>query len=209
MKAPVTILILFVVVSLFAAKRAFAHCDTLDGPVALEARTALENGDVTPLLKWVDKADENAIQTAFEKAREIRDEGPAAQELADTYFLETLIRIHRASEGAPFTGLKPAGTIEPVIAAADKAIAANSADILAERIGAAVEKAVKTRFETLKQAEVVKDESVEAGRAYVRAYVDYVHFVEGLHAMIAGAGGGHDHSPQAETDSLEAAPHAH
>lgn len=209
MKAPVTILILFVVVSLFAAKRAFAHCDTLDGPVAVEARTALENGDVSPLLKWVDKADEDAIKTAFEKARDVRDEGAAAQELADMYFLETLIRIHRASEGAPFTGLKPAGTIEPVIAAADKAIAANSADTLAERLGAAVEKAVKTRFQTLKQAEAAKEESIEAGRAYVRAYVDYVHFVERLHLMISGADGGHDHSPQAETDSQEAAQHAH
>jgi hypothetical protein len=29
-----------------------AHCDTLDGPVVMTAKAALEKGDVTPVLKW-------------------------------------------------------------------------------------------------------------------------------------------------------------
>ncbi len=36
-------------------KDAFAHCDTLDGPVVKDARLALDKGDVTGLLKWVRK----------------------------------------------------------------------------------------------------------------------------------------------------------
>ncbi|HOB97871.1 MAG TPA: DUF6448 family protein [Verrucomicrobiota bacterium] len=30
-----------------------AHCDTMDGPVVLAAKSALGTKDVTPVLKWV------------------------------------------------------------------------------------------------------------------------------------------------------------
>ena len=42
---------------------ASAHCDTLDGPVVIEAGVALKKGDVTPVLKWVKKAHEDEIKT--------------------------------------------------------------------------------------------------------------------------------------------------
>ena len=35
------------------------------------------------------------------------------------------------------------------------------------------------------------NESVDAGREYVEAYVEYVHYVEGLHNAVAGKGGHH------------------
>ena len=39
------------------------------------------------------------------------------------YFFETLVRIHRAGEGEPYTGMKPAGRdLGPAVPAADKAI---------------------------------------------------------------------------------------
>jgi hypothetical protein len=177
----------------------WAHCDTLDGPVAIEARTALETGDVSPLLKWVPKSDEQTIKDVFTQVLQVRQQGSPAKELAERYFLETLIRIHRAGEGAPYTGLKPTGTIEPAIAAADKAIDAGSVDALAKRIANAAEEAIKTRFIKLKQTEETKDQSPEAGRKYVAAYVEYIHFIEGLHDRIAGAGAHHTHS-SATTD---------
>jgi len=40
---------------------AFAHCDTLDGPVVKTARTAIEKSNVTPLLKWVQADDEKEM----------------------------------------------------------------------------------------------------------------------------------------------------
>ena len=86
-----------------------AHCDTLEGPVVSTAKAALENGDVTPVLKWVKEDDEKEIRELFAKTLSARKQGKEARELADRYFFETLVRVHRAGEKAPFTGLKPAG----------------------------------------------------------------------------------------------------
>ncbi len=175
---------------LFTSHVAYAHCDTLDGPVVTEAKAALEKGDVTPLRKWVKREHEKEIQSAFTRTLAVRAKGPEAKELADTYFFETLVRLHRAGEGATYTGLKPAGQVEPPVAAADKAIEASSVDELARKIGQAAENGVKEHFARLMEAKKHKDESVEAGRKYVEAYVVFVHYVEGLHNTIK-AGGAH------------------
>jgi len=70
---------------------------------------------------------------------------------------------------------------------------AGSVDEFAKKIGQAAEKGVKERFERLMEANRHKDESVEAGRKYVEAYVIFVHYVEGLHNTIT-AGGAHGHA---------------
>jgi hypothetical protein len=171
-----------------------AHCDTLDGPVVTEAKAALEKGDVTPVLKWVNVKDENEIKTVFKKVLAARSAGKEAKEVADLHFFETLVRVHRAGEGAAFTGLEPAGTIEPAVAAADKAIEVGSVDELAKEIGQSAEKAVRDRFGRLMSAKKHKDESVGAGREYVGAYVEYVHFVEGLHNTVTAARAHHEHA---------------
>ncbi|MDD5642387.1 MAG: DUF6448 family protein, partial [Syntrophales bacterium] len=82
-----------------------AHCDTVDGPVVAAARLALAKGEVTPVLKWVPKDDEGEIRAVFQKTLRVRTKGPEAKDLADRYFFETLVRMHRASEGEPYTGL--------------------------------------------------------------------------------------------------------
>lgn len=79
----------------------YAHCDTLGGPVVAVAKQALEKGDVTPVLKWVKKENEGEIRAAFKKTLTVRSKGPEARELADMYFFETLVRLHRAGEGPP------------------------------------------------------------------------------------------------------------
>jgi hypothetical protein len=43
----------------------------------------------------------------FTKTLAVRKQSKEAKELADMYFFETLVRIHCAGEGAPYTGLKP------------------------------------------------------------------------------------------------------
>jgi len=182
---------------LVTASEAYAHCDTLDGPVVAEARAALEKGDETPLLKWVTKEHEEEIKAAFKKTLSVRAKGPEAKELADMYFFETLVRIHREGEGAPFTGLKPAGQVEPPVAAADTAIADGDVSELAKEISLAAEKGVKERFGRLVEARKHKDESVEAGRKYVEAYVVFVHYVEGLHNTI-NAGAAHAHGEEGQ-----------
>ena len=171
-----------------AVRLAQAHCDTLDGPVVVEARAALEKGDITPVLKWVKAEAEPEIRLAFKQALAVRSKGPEAKELADRYFFETLVRLHRAGEGAPYTGLKPAGQVEPAVAAADQAIAEGRATELAKEIGQAAGNEIQARFALLIEAKKQKDRSVEAGRRYVEEYVTFVHYVEALHNLIhAGA----------------------
>jgi len=157
-----------------------AHCDTLDGPVVADARVALGEGEVTPILKWVKADDEPEIRDAFARAVAVRKLGPEAQQLADTFFFETLVRVHRAGEGAPFTGLKPAGAIEPPIAAADQTLADGSVDPLAQKIAEHAAAGVRERFARALAAKKHAGESVAAGREYVEAYVTYVHYVEGV-----------------------------
>ncbi|MBP7864524.1 MAG: hypothetical protein KA419_01135 [Acidobacteria bacterium] len=166
-----------------------AHCDTLDGPVAVEVRAALARGDVTPVLKWVTAADEKEVRDVFARVVKASAQGPEAKEVAERYFLETVVRLHRQSEGAPYTGLKPAGTMARPVAMADKAIETGTGEDLAGRIGKHATAAVLEKYQALMEARKHKDESVEAGRAYVAAYVVFLHFVEGLHAQLHGEAG--------------------
>jgi hypothetical protein len=121
------LVIVFAAMSLIDATPALAHCDGLDGPVVGAARMALQTADLNRVLIWVRPDDISEIRRAFDEALAIRRLGPQAQELADRYFFETLVRIHRAGEGAPYTGLKPAGRdLGPAIPAADKAVETGS-----------------------------------------------------------------------------------
>lgn len=169
---------------------AWAHCDTTGGPVIPEARAALDKGDVTPLLKWVTKENEAEIKAAFEKTVVVRAKGPEAKALADQYFLETLVRLHRAGEGFPYTGVKDA-PVEPIVALADKALANGSADEMTKKITGHIAAGIKERFDKVLAASKDKDKSVEAGRAYVGAYVQYMHYIEGIHAAVMSAGEHH------------------
>jgi hypothetical protein len=161
-----------------------AHCDTLDGPVVKAARIALEKGDVTPVLKWVKKDQEKEIQEAFKKTLIVRAKGPEANELADMYFFETLVRLHRAGERASFTGLKPAGAVEPIVAEADKALETGSVDTLTTEMSKHLTNGVKERFDRALEKKKHMNESVDAGREYVEAYVEYVHYIESLHKAV-------------------------
>jgi len=167
--------------------RAAAHCDAYDGPVIVAARSALEQAEVTPLLKWVKAEAEGEIREAFAQTLKVRGLGEEARELADRYFFETLVRLHRAGEGAPYTGLKPAGQIAPVVAKADQALAQRNIDALVKAILQHTEEGIREHFthalETAKHA----DESIAAGREYVAAYVTYVHYIEGIAQVVHGA----------------------
>ncbi len=173
------------------SKNAFAHCDTLDGPVVQTARIALEKGDVTPLLKWVHADDEKEIRVAFQKTLAVRAKGAEAKELADMYFFETLVRIHRADEGAPYTGLKPGEAVDPAVALADIALESGSADKLVDVLTKAMANGIRERFQHASETQEHADDSVADGRVFVETYVIFTHYVEGLHAIIKGSGGHH------------------
>jgi len=170
-----------------------AHCDTLDGPVVESARHALTTGDVTPLLKWIPIDDEQLIRTAFKNTVEVRKLGGQAQKLADMYFFETLVRIHRAGEGASYTGLKPGVEVDPAIALADKALDSGSVDKLISVLTDATTKGIRERFSRALETKKHADESVAAGREFVEAYVVFTHYVEELHASVKGGTEHHEH----------------
>lgn len=181
---------------------AWSHCDTLDGPVVQDARKALEAKDVTPVLKWVGEKQEKALRAAFGKALAAR--GKKGAEAAETKFFGELVRIHRAGEGAPYTGLKPAGAVEPAVAEADKALSGGSPDALVKLVADDVAKGIRERFERAAAAYKDKDKSVAEGRKFVAAYVDYTHYVEGIH-MMSTAKGGHGEAHGAKHDAHKAA----
>lgn len=166
---------------------AFAHCDTLDGPVVAAARDALDTGKIEKVLIWVQRGDEPEIRDAFGKTRTVRRSGGVAAELADRYFYETLVRVHRAGEGAPYTGLKPAGEVEPPIAAADKSIATGRLDEVAKLITERTHAGLHAQYDAVAQSKRFDPKDVEAGRAHVGAYVTYVHYVERLYDAAAPA----------------------
>lgn len=176
---------------------ALAHCDGLDGPVVAAAKNALESGDPNPVLVWVQPADEPEIRRAFAEAERVRRLGPEAREMADRYFFETLVRVHRAGEGAPYTGLKPAGRdLGPAIPLADKAVATGSAKELTAFAVKEVERGIGEKFADLLNKRNFRPDEVTAGRAYIASYVTFVHYVEGIHqAVEAGAAG---HYPEGE-----------
>lgn len=160
-----------------------AHCDALDGPVVQAARKALDQGDVTPALVWVRAEDEPTLKQAFQRALAVRRLNAEARELADTYFFETLVRVHRAGENAPYTGLKPAGRdLGPAIPAADKALDNGEIDSLVKLLTKHSEHGLRERFEAAHSKRKFAPKDVAAGREFVKAYVEYIHYVEGLHA---------------------------
>lgn len=182
---------------LFLPALATSHCDTMNGPVVKDARLALEKGDITPVLKWIKKENEVEIISLFEKTRIVRSQSVQARELADMYFFETVVRVHRAGEGAPYTGLKPEGTpVEHGIEQADRAVDERSVDKLVHAVTADVAAGLKRRFDTLMETQQRADRSVAAGRDYVAAYVEFIHYVERIQQAVSAGGHAEQESPE-------------
>ena len=170
-----------------------AHCDGLDGPVVTAARAALDHGDPNLILLWVQPKDEAEIRAAFTHTLAIRKLGPEAQDLADRYFFETVVRVHRAGEGASFTGLKPAGRdLGPALPAADRALETGSLEPLAELLTHEMHEGLHAKFAALRAARGFKSSDLTAGREYVEKYVTFIHYVEGIHQATRSAAHGHE-----------------
>jgi hypothetical protein len=185
---------LFIFVSIALPHAALAHCDSLDGPVVSAARAALAEGDVDLVFIWVLPEQEQEIRDAFERTLRVRALGDEAVQLADYWFFETVVRLHRESEGAPYTGLKPVGWQPPaLVAAADRVLLDGEIDDLGERVSSHVRAALHERYARVRALDGFGPSDVAAGRRYVAAYVDYVHFLEGIHHLIHADGHIADH----------------
>lgn len=174
------------------------HCDTLDGPVVKAARRALERGNVNLILPWVPKDAEHELREAFAKALRARKLGNDAAEVGDYWFFETAVRLHRQGEGAPYTGLKPAGLDwGPVVRKAERALETGDPHEVIALVVAAAEDELRKRFARAMDLRKHDPEDVDAARAYVGAMLGFVLYSHHLHAFVRGEEGegmgGHEH----------------
>ena len=184
--------------------KVFAHCDGLDGPVVKAAQKALESGNVNLVLIWVQKKDEAEIKKAFQNTLAVRKLNLQAKALADNYFFETLVRIHRAGEGAPYTGLQPAGrALGPAIPAADKALEDGKIEPLVKLLTETLQPGVREQFKQTLARRKFRTDDVSAGQEYVKRYVEFVHYVERLYEAAKNPAEGHYSEPQAATAHKE------
>lgn len=167
------------------------HCDSLSGPVVQMAKKALAAGNVKFILPYVPKESEGEVVAAFNKVLPLHNQPNGARDVADMFFFETVVRLHRAGEGAPYTGLKPAGMDEgPVIPIAEKAIETGSVEGLKKKLLDIVASELERRFEQMLHLKQYADESVEDAREYVEAMLGvqvwshkiYLASISGAHA---------------------------
>lgn len=171
-----------------------AHCDAADGPVATAAIRALDTRNVNLILPFAPAQAEPELSAAFKQALSVREKGPEARALADRYLMETAVRLHRAGEGASYTGLKPAGTdFGPAIPAAEKALKIGKSDdltaLMAEQVAHGIEDRYREAMAHSAAMEPTKAADVAKARERVSAELAFIGYVEGIY--LASKGGVH------------------
>jgi hypothetical protein len=169
-----------------------AHCDAVDGPVATAAVKALDTRNVNLILPFAPAQAEPELSAAFEQALAVRGKEPEAKTLADRYFMETAVRLHRAGEGAPYTGLQPAGTdFGPAIPAAEKALETGKTDELTALMSEQVTHGIADRFkDAVAHSSATKEPAaasdVAAACERVSAELAFISYVEGIYLATRG-----------------------
>jgi hypothetical protein len=172
----------------------------MDGPVVLAAKRALAANDPSLVLPYVKPDGEAEVLAAYQRTVRAHNGNRAANDLADMYFFETIVRVHRAGEGAPYTGLKPAGLgFGPVVPVAERAIESGSPDELVHLLTEKVRHEVLERFEHAMELKPHADEGVTEARAYVEAMLGLQVWSHKLYAC-AAAGPHEEHGEPHEHD---------
>jgi Family of unknown function (DUF6448) len=177
---------------LLGTPSAWAHCDSEDGPVANAVQKALDSGNVNLVLPYAPASAEAELKATFAEARKVRVLGPDARKLADRMFLETAIRLHRAGEGAAFTGVKPAGIdYGPMVPAAEKALEAGNLQPIKVLVLEEIDHVLGERLAHIRELRKVASEptdydGVVAARERISAELGFIIFAEGLHQAVLG-----------------------
>jgi Family of unknown function (DUF6448) len=162
------------------------------------ARQALARSDVDVVLPYVPVDCETEVRDAFHRAVKARALGPEARDVADRWFFETVVRVHRAGEGAPFTGLKPAGLdVGPVIPAAERSLASGSTDELIGVLCDSVRSQAEQRHGHAMALKEQATESTATARAYVEAMLGLQMWAHALYRQVMtdphARSGAHEH----------------
>ncbi len=182
---------LLAVLVLTISKPASAHCDSYDGPVITDARKALETNNPELVLKWISKKQEKEVISLFNKTVALKNGNREIYEVIEKYFFETLVRLHRETEGAPYTGLKSPGTTKQMIQISDHALSSGDIDDLVAKLNNHIGSVILEKYHKTAELSQKKNESVETGRAFVEAYVDYTHTLEAIHDLLEHSSGSH------------------
>ncbi len=169
-----------------------AHCDTMDGPTVKDGLKAMETNNINYALKWVQPEYEGEVSQAFKLSMKVKDQNEDTKNLAEQYFLEILLRTHRAGEGAPFDGVKPHGVpIDERVKAADQSIAVGNLSPMGNLVEQERMPELKERFDRVMALRNFDVNDLEAGREYIEAYVQFFKFAEGEEDEHHGAHAGH------------------
>jgi hypothetical protein len=165
-----------------------AHCDSINGPVATAARQALAAANVDLILPYVKAEAEGELTSAFQRVLAVRGLGGEAQALADRYFLETAVQLHRAGEGAPYTGLKEETEVSPALAAADRALQTGSPEAVYAVLDEAIRHAVARQYQAILAARehAAREGTVAAARERVEAELTFETYVDALYEAVLG-----------------------
>lgn len=177
--------ILLIALAVMLPGQAMAHCDTESGPTAVDARKALEKGDFNIAAIWVGEEQTQKLRDSFEESLAVYKMGGKAKALAERYFMTTTVRLHRQAEGMPFTELKPAQPLPPVVAKAEKTLETGNLQPVNDLLATEMQKETQKLFQKALDAKKNNNgNNVAAGREWVDAYVKYVVFVNGLYKTI-------------------------
>ncbi|GIM27350.1 hypothetical protein CPJCM30710_00160 [Clostridium polyendosporum] len=193
------VLMLAAVVTVSKANVAYAHCDTADGPVVTAAKNAIEKKDAKLVLPYVAPQYEEELKKAFDKTIAAHGENKEAQELVDNYFYETTVRLHRAGEGAVYTGIKSAGQdFGPALPAAEKAIESGSTEELKKIMIDTISKQIDEKYKNVTEKKSEGTATVEAARENVEAQFGFEKYVLGIYDA-AMAKDGHNEGGESST----------
>lgn len=179
--------------AVLATAPAWAHCDSETGPVAKGAQAALASGNVNAALPFVQPSAEAEVTSVFRQALAARGASEASRTVADRHFVETVVRLHRQGENAPYTGLKASGTdFGPAIVAAERALDTRSSTELGALLTASLEKSLRSRLEEVvslqRYSAVPKShDGVANARRRVRAELEFEKYADTVYRAITGS----------------------
>jgi hypothetical protein len=185
------IMLAFISIMIYLPLNSLAHCDSYDGPLIKDAMKAIDKENVEYVYKWIEPEYEDEISRFFNKTVSLKSGDREIYKIVEKHFLETLVRLHREGEGEPFTGLKPAGSIPPLLIMADESLVSGNVEFLVNEIKIHLDELVNDKFSQAFALSKAKEENPEKGRAYVRTYVEYIHFIEAIHSTFEHSNHGH------------------
>ena len=81
--------------------------------------------------------------------------------------------------------------VDPAVEDADKALEDGSIEVVVRLVTADVAAGIRRRHQETLARKKRADQSIELGREFVEAYVEYVHFVENIHLAATTRGAHH------------------